>query len=69
MVKNPPVNVGRRKRHKFSSCVGKIPCNRKWQPTLVFLSGKFHGQRSLAGYSPWGHTQLYALECTFRKES
>ena len=27
---------------------------RKWQPTPVFLSGKFHGQRSLAGYSPWG---------------
>ena len=23
--------------------------------TLVFLSGKSHGQRSLAGYSPWGH--------------
>ena len=21
----------------------------------VFLSGEFHGQRSLAGYSPWGH--------------
>ena len=27
---------------------------RKWQPTLVFLPGKFHGQRSLMGYSPWG---------------
>ena len=21
----------------------------------VFLPGKFHGQRSLAGYGPWGH--------------
>ena len=30
------------------------PWNRKWQPTPVFLPGKFHGQRSLAGYSPWG---------------
>ena len=31
------------------------------QPTPVFLPGKFHGQRSLAGYNPWGHksqTQL-----------
>ena len=28
--------------------------SRKWQPTLVFLPGEFHGQRSLAGYSPWG---------------
>ena len=27
---------------------------RKWQPTPVLLPGKFHGQRSLAGCSPWG---------------
>ena len=27
---------------------------RVWKPTLVFLPGKFHGQRSLVGYSPWG---------------
>ena len=30
------------------------PWNRKWQLTPVFLPGKSHGQRSLAGYSPWG---------------
>ena len=30
---------------------------RKWQPTPVFLHGEFHGQRSLAGYSPWGHKE------------
>ena len=30
---------------------------RKRQPTPVFLSGKSHGQRSLAGYSPWGHKE------------
>ena len=34
--------------------VRKIPWGRKWQPTPVFLPGKFHGQRSLASYSPWG---------------
>ena len=34
--------------------VGKIPCRRKWQPTPVLLPGKFHGQRSLVSYSPWG---------------
>ena len=28
--------------------------SRKWQPTPVFSPGKFHRQRSLAGYSPWG---------------
>ena len=27
-------------------------------PTLVFWPGEFHGQRSLAGYSPWGHKEL-----------
>ena len=32
--------------------MGKIPWKRKWQPTPVFLPGEFHGQRSLAGYSP-----------------
>ena len=30
---------------------------RKWQPTLVFLLGEFHGQRSLAGYRPWGRKE------------
>ena len=31
---------------------------RRWQPTPVFLPGKSHGQRSLMGYSPWGHKEL-----------
>ena len=35
----------------------KIPWRRKWQPTLAFLSGKSHGQRSPAGYSPWGQKE------------
>ena len=35
--------------------VGKIPWRRKHQCTPVFLPGEFYGQRSLAGYSPWGH--------------
>ena len=30
---------------------------RKWQLTTVFLPGEVHGQRSLAGYSPWGHKE------------
>ena len=38
----------------FDPCVGKIPRRRKWQPTPVLLPGKFHGQRSLVGYSSWG---------------
>ena len=42
--------------------VGKIPWRRKWQPTPVFLPGEFHGQRSLAGYSPWGHKESDTTE-------
>ena len=49
--------------------VGKIPWRRKWLPTPVVLPGKSHGQRSLAGHSPWGHQesdvseQLNTLRC------
>ena len=37
--------------------VRKISWWRKWQPTPVFLPGKSHGQRSLAGYSPRGRKE------------
>ena len=36
----------------------RIPWRRKWQPTPVFVPGESHGQRSLAGYNPWGHKNL-----------
>ena len=34
------------------------PQRRKWQPTPAFLPGKSYGQRSLSGYSPWGHKRV-----------
>ena len=37
---------------------------RKWQPSLVFLPGEFHGHRSLGGYSPWGCKELDMTKCT-----
>ena len=37
---------------------GKISWRREGQPTLVFLPGESHGQRSLVGFSPWGHKEL-----------
>ena len=43
------------KRHRFNPWAGNIPWRRKWQPIPVFLPGKFHGQRSLVGCSPWAH--------------
>ena len=43
---------------------GSIPGlgRRKWQSTPVLLPGKSHGQRSLVGYSPWGHKELDTTE-------
>ena len=38
--------------------VGKISWRRKWQLVPIFLPGKSHGQRSLAGYSPWGGKRI-----------
>ena len=52
-VKNLPAS----RRPGFDPWVGKIPWRREWLSTPVFLSGEFHGQRSLVGYSPWGHKE------------
>ena len=41
----------RHRRRRFDPWVRKIPWSRKWQSTPVFLPGKFHGQRSLVGYT------------------
>ena len=51
-----------RKRCKFNPWVGKIPWRRKWQPTPILLPGESHGRRSLAGCSPWGHTESDTTE-------
>ena len=42
------------RRPRFSPWVGKISWRREWLPTPVLLPGESHGQRSLAGYIPWG---------------
>ena len=44
-------------RLRFSPSIRKIPWRREWLPTPVFLPGEFHGQRSLEGYTPWGHKE------------
>ena len=53
MVKNSPVHAG-----APSPWIGKMLWRRKWQPTPVCCPGKSHGQRSLVGYSPWGHKDI-----------
>ena len=47
----------RQERCRFDPWFKKIPWNRKWQPTPVFLPGKLYGQRSLVGYSLWGRRE------------
>ena len=59
VVKNLPANAG---DVGFNPWVGKIPKRREWQPILVFLPGKSHGQRSLVGCSPQGHKELDMTE-------
>ena len=56
MVKNPPANAGE---------LGSIPGLKRsfgegnGNPlTSVFLPGKYHGQRSQVGYSPWGSQRV-----------
>ena len=49
-------------RPRFNPRARKIYWRREWLPTPAFLPGKFHGQRSLAGYSPWGHKEVKTTE-------
>ena len=49
-------------RPGFDPWVRKIPWRRQWQPTPVFLPGKFHGRRSLVGYSPQSHKESDTTE-------
>ena len=58
VVKNPPPLPNQCRRHRFDPLVRKIIWKRKWQPTPGFVPGEPHGQRSLAGYSPRGRTEL-----------
>ena len=55
------------RRPRFDPWVGRIPCRRAWQPTLAFLPGESHGQRSLAGYSLWGRKESDSTEHTIRE--
>ena len=62
LVKNLSAQCRRHKRCRLDPWVRKIPWRRKWQPTPVFLPRKSHGQRSLVGYSPWGHKESDTTE-------
>ena len=62
--KEPACQCRKHTRHELDLWVGKILWRRAWQLTLVSLSGESHGQRSLEGYSPQGHTESDMTEAT-----
>ena len=65
VVKNMPANEADTRDTGSVPELGRsIHWRRKWQPTPMFLSGKSHGQRSLAGYSPWGRKESDTTEHT-----
>ena len=60
-VKNP-VQCGRPGFDSWVESLGWEDPRREWLSTPVFLSGQFHGKRSLGGYSPWGRKELDMTE-------
>ena len=53
VVKNQPTIAGDERDLGSIPESGRLPVEGN-EPILVFLSGKFHGQSNLVGYSPWG---------------
>ena len=64
MVKNLPADAEDARDTDLIPGLERFPQRRAWQPTAVFLPGEFHGQRSLIGYSLWGHTESVMSEAT-----
>ena len=58
MVKNLPA----KQETQVRSLGQEDPLEKEMAPTPVFLPGKSHGQKSLAGYSPWGHKESDTTE-------
>ena len=59
MTKESSCQCRRHKKLGFNPWVRKIAWRRKWQPTPVFLPGKFHAQKSLVDYNPWGRRVIH----------
>ena len=67
VVKNLPANGGDVRFVGLIPGLGRFPWRKAWQPTLVFLPREFHGQRDLAGYSPWGRSESDTTEETYHE--
>ena len=74
MVKNPPAKAGDARDMGWIPGSGRSPGEGHGNPLPLFLPGESHGQRGLAGYSPWGHkesgmTELLILSLSKRSLS
>ena len=62
----PKISGGREQEQAHEFVLRPLPVliasDLEWQPTPVLLPGKSHGQRSLVGYSPWGHKESDTTE-------
>ena len=65
MVKNPPANAGDARDAVLIPGLGRSPGEGNGNPLQYFLPGKFHEQRSLLGYSPWGCKESDMIEHTY----
>jgi len=62
VVKSPPANAREIRGMDWILGLGRAPGG--GYDTPVFLPGESHEQRSLVGYSPWGHKELDTTEAT-----
>ena len=62
MIKSPSANAGDARHVGLISGSERSSRVGNDNPALVFLPGKFHGHKSLAGYSPWVHKELDTTE-------
>ena len=58
VVKNLVASAGDARDTGSTSDSGRAPGGGNGNPLPVFLTEKFHGQRSLEGYSPWGCKEM-----------
>ena len=61
---NPPDSSGDNGDSGSIPGLGRYPGVGNWQPTPLFLPGKFHGQRSLVGFSSWDPKELVTTDYT-----
>ena len=65
VIRNPPVNGGHAKEIIEEGLIpgsGRAPRVGSGNPLQYSVPGKFHGQRSVVSYSPWGHKEPYMTE-------